>query len=177
MLAGLTMPVDDHNGLLNDLLGELGQRTDPPDGKFRLMLVGGPMDESESGILHEIESLGGVIVADDTCTGSQVLNRDVEDAEDPLSAVALRYLHKVSCPVKAPTGPRFDHVLETVDAYDVKGVIFILEQYCDPHFFSYPDLRNTLQAKGIPTLMLETGEFAMPLGQVRSRVQAFLEML
>jgi benzoyl-CoA reductase subunit C len=177
MLAGLTMPVDAHNQLLRELLSELPERIDPPDGKFRLMLVGGPIDESELLLLREIEHLGGIIVADDTCTGSQYLNEDIEDTEKPLAAVASRYLKKVSCPVKAPSGPRFDHVLKMADVYDVQGVIFILEQYCDPQFFSYPDLRNTFQAAGIPCLMLETGDIAMPLGQIRSRVQAFLEIL
>jgi benzoyl-CoA reductase/2-hydroxyglutaryl-CoA dehydratase subunit BcrC/BadD/HgdB len=58
-----------------------------------------------------------------------------------------------------------------------KGVIFLLYKYCEPHYFDYPDLKAALESKGIPCLLLDVEDPSHFLGQLRIRLQAFVEML
>ncbi len=73
--------------------------------------------------------------------------------------------------------PLFKHVLRTAKDHRIQGAIFLLEKYCDPYCLAYPDLRRALEEQRIPSLLIETGEIAMPLGQIRTRTQAFFEMI
>jgi benzoyl-CoA reductase/2-hydroxyglutaryl-CoA dehydratase subunit BcrC/BadD/HgdB len=68
-------------------------------------------------------------------------------------------------------------LLKEVQKSGAKGVIFLLYKYCETYFFDYPDLKQALESKGIPTLLLEVEDPSYSIGQVKIRVQAFLEML
>ena len=91
-----------HNDLLRDLLEKLPGRTDPPDASVRLMLVGSPVDNI--GLLDVLEDqTDSVVVTDDTCTGTRYYRgtTDLADNDDPLSAIADRYLiSRAPCPQK-----------------------------------------------------------------------------
>ena len=177
LLSGLTIPVEEHNKLLQELLQGLPVRRDAPKGKYRLMLIRGCLAEDAMLSLQEIEKLGGIIVTDVTCSGRERFSKDVPTEGDPLSAIALRYLRGVRCTEYSPMEPLFEHVLRTAKDHKIQGAIFLLEKYCDPYCLAYPDLRKALEEQRIPSLLIETGEIAMPLGQVRTRTQAFFEMI
>jgi len=177
LASGMTMPVEEHNKLLQELLQELPKHRDVPNGKYRLMLIRGCLVEDTMPLLQEMEKLGGIIVTDQTCTGAERFSQDVPTEGDPLSAIALRYLRGVRCPEYSPMEPLFEHALRTAKDYRIQGAIFLLEKYCDPYCLAYPDLRRALEEQRIPSLLIETGEIAMPLGQISTRIQAFLEMM
>jgi len=177
ILSGLTMPVEEHNKLLEVLIQELPKREETPQGKYRLMVIRGCLAEDAMPSLQEIEKLGGIIVTDVTCTGTERFSQDVTTEGDPLSAIALRYLRGVRCTEYSPMEPLFKHVLRAAKDYRIQGAIFLLEKYCDPYCLAYPDLRRDLEEQGIPSLLIETGEIAMPLGQIGTRIQAFFEMI
>lgn len=177
LVSGLTMPVEEHNKLLQDLLRELPKRREAHKGKHRLMLIRGCLAEDVMPLLQEMEKLGGIIVNDETCTGTERFSKDISTEGDPLSAIALRYLGGVHSAEYSPMEPLFEHVLRTAKDYRIQGAIFVLEKYCDPYCMAYPDLRRALEKQGIPSLLIETGEIAMPLGQIRTRIQAFFEMI
>jgi len=68
-------------------------------------------------------------------------------------------------------------VAEKAETCKADGVIILLAKYCEPHLFSYPFIKRTLADRGIPHLMIETEHEAMSLEGIRTRVQAFMEML
>jgi benzoyl-CoA reductase/2-hydroxyglutaryl-CoA dehydratase subunit BcrC/BadD/HgdB len=72
---------------------------------------------------------------------------------------------------------RFDHVLRMIDEFRVDGVIFYTLKFCDPFLFDVPLLKERLAEKGIPTLRLEGDYTPGTLGRVRTRIEAFIEML
>ena len=177
LLSGLTMPVEDHNKLLQELIRELPQRREAPKGKHRLMLIRGCAAEDVTPFLEEIEKLGGIVVTDETCTGTERFSRDVAIDDDPLSAIAQHYLCGVHSAEYSPMEHMFEHMLKEAEDYKVQGSVFLLEKYCDPYAMAYPDLRKALEKRKIPSLLIETGETGMPFGQIRTRIQAFFEMI
>ena len=58
-----------------------------------------------------------------------------------------------------------------------QGVISIMVKYCEPHNFWYPYIRQKLSDAGNPEFMLETEHEVISLGQIKTRLQAFMEML
>ena len=61
--------------------------------------------------------------------------------------------------------------------YDVEGAIIFVLKFCDPHDFDYPDLAKHLTESDIPHLRVETEMQPASIEQVRTRLQAFVEML
>lgn len=71
---------------------------------------------------------------------------------------------------------RFRHALQLAINHKVEGVIGVLQKFCDPHGFDFHHVTQAFQDVGIPTLFLEI-ENIFAMGQTKTRVQAFIEML
>jgi benzoyl-CoA reductase/2-hydroxyglutaryl-CoA dehydratase subunit BcrC/BadD/HgdB len=72
---------------------------------------------------------------------------------------------------------RFDHVLEMIDEFRVDGVIFYTMKFCDPFLFDVPLFKEGLARRGLPSLLLEGDYTPGTLGRVKTRIEAFTEML
>jgi benzoyl-CoA reductase/2-hydroxyglutaryl-CoA dehydratase subunit BcrC/BadD/HgdB len=72
---------------------------------------------------------------------------------------------------------RFAHIFKMAKDFKVDGVIAEIIPYCAPLENDKPVLRKALDQRGIPLLELELEYCEQPSGQVRTRVEAFLEML
>lgn len=175
VLSGQVMDKAEHNVLLQELWQDIdGQPSERGTG-MRLMLIGSEDDDTE--FVRMIESLGATVVVDDHCTGTRYFWNEVTPAEDTLSAIAQRYLERPPCPAKDyPERRRWSYIFKLIDEYHVQGVILIQQKFCDPHEFDIPPLIALLKERNIPTLFLEF-DITTPVGQFRTRVEAFLEML
>lgn len=171
-LASTTMPKEVSNDLLREAL-ELfeGEQTGANDS-IRLLVSGGPIDDIR--LFTLIEEMGAEIVYDDTCTGGRYYWDLIEPGDDPVEALAKGYLEKVPCPCLHP-GDRTEHVLERVEEYQAKGVIFYSLKFCDTHLHQIPEMQKDLSAEGLPTLFLESDHVSAVDGQLRTRIQAFIE--
>jgi benzoyl-CoA reductase/2-hydroxyglutaryl-CoA dehydratase subunit BcrC/BadD/HgdB len=58
-----------------------------------------------------------------------------------------------------------------------QGVIFLLLKFCDPHAFDYPYIKQSLDEAGIPVMLMEINDPIPSGGQLKTRFEAFLEML
>jgi benzoyl-CoA reductase/2-hydroxyglutaryl-CoA dehydratase subunit BcrC/BadD/HgdB len=105
--------------------------------------------------------------------------------EDPLDGIAVRYLG-VHCPrsfvPKTETREkdleaRYGHIGRFIGQWRVNGAIFYIVRYCDTCELEGPDLREYLSGMGLPVLMIEDDYSVSTIGQLRTRVQAFLEMI
>jgi benzoyl-CoA reductase/2-hydroxyglutaryl-CoA dehydratase subunit BcrC/BadD/HgdB len=76
-----------------------------------------------------------------------------------------------------PSSGRFDRILQLVREYQVDGVISQIIRYCVPYAHDLPLITERLKQIGIPTLALDVEYGTSGSGQIRTRVQAFLEML
>ena len=139
------------------------------------MLIGSESDDL--GFLHLTESLGANLVIDDHCTGSRYFWNEIIPEEDRLAAIAQRYIQRPLCPQKdLVERRRLPHILQLVKDYKVHGAILIQQKFCDPHGYDLPVIKSLLKSHNIPTLELET-DITIPVGQFRTRVEAFIEVL
>lgn len=155
--------------------GSTQDRSPTSNLQSRLALVGSTIDEPT--LPQILDDLGARVVADDFCNGARYFDTLVTEDDDPVEALAERELTRVPCPCKhRALNAREQHLLKLVKEHRANGVIFYLKKFCDPHAWDYPPLAAALDRARIPHLLLET-EQVTPLGQTRTRVEAFLEML
>jgi len=165
----------DHNAELKRILPELKSRQLERKTGSRIMIVGSEDDDTE--FVKMVESVGATIVSDDHCTGSRYFWNLTEFNGDILQSIANRYIDRPPCPSKDwEERRRFPHVLQMTKDFKVDGVILIQQKFCDPHECDIPVLKQYLNDNGIPTLFLEF-DVTVPLGPMRIRVEAFLEIL
>jgi benzoyl-CoA reductase subunit C len=174
VLSSMLMDKAEHNALLAETAAGLKERPGR-EPKARLMVLGSENDDIE--IIRLIESLGSMVVIDDHCTGSRYFWNEVSLDGDPLASVARRYLERPPCPTKdVIERQRLRYVEELCRDYGVNGAVILQQKFCHPHEFELPALGNLFGAHHIPTLTLEL-DTTIPYGQLRTRIEAFLEML
>jgi benzoyl-CoA reductase/2-hydroxyglutaryl-CoA dehydratase subunit BcrC/BadD/HgdB len=172
--ASSSLPPEIFNPLLRGLLGELNGRT-LPRPRFRLMVSGSPLHDP--GFITMVEEMGGMVVIDELCTGVRYWWESVEPGPDPVMALARRYLHNFACPRMEPSTDRQQRVLRLARDYHIDGVVAQVVHYCVPQTMEQPILKDLLAAEGVPVLELDVEYGGGASGQLRTRLQAFVEML
>lgn len=181
--AAWFLPRDEFNSMLTQCLRDLedGHRgykdgpERPKKGDFRLMLVGSELDDP--GYIKAIEDLGAIIVVDDLCCGSRYFWELVAEEGDPYLALSRRYLTRPYCPRTHPHTIRVQHLKRLAKEFNVEGVILQSIKFCDPHSASYPMLRDGFKELDLPMIYVEREYTLSGVGQLKTRVQAFLELL
>ena len=161
---------------------ELRTRKLDRDPGQRIMLIGSENDDIEYlemiETLGERESVGCTVVVEDHCTTTRYFWDLVDECiEDPLTAIATRYVKRTACPSKDwPKRTRLGRILELAREFDVAGAILLQQKFCDPHEADIPFIRKFLNDNGIPTYFLEF-DVTVPSGPFAIRTEAFLETL
>ncbi|MBS3905766.1 MAG: 2-hydroxyacyl-CoA dehydratase [Syntrophaceae bacterium] len=125
-----------------------------------------------------IEEAGATVVSDNLCSGARFLRLITREDIDPIEALTQRYFSSFLCPTKhGGSNDPIETLLREVEETGATGVVFLFYKYCESHYFDYPDLKRALEAKSIPTLLLEVDDPATSQGQLKIRIQAFIEML
>ena len=74
-------------------------------------------------------------------------------------------------------GARADYLVRRVETSGAGGVVFYLVKFCEPELFYLPTLRNALQRKGVPSVVLEVDLNDVLSQQMLTRLDALLEMI
>jgi bzd-type benzoyl-CoA reductase N subunit len=176
VLASFRMRKEEHTALLNELLGELKETPKTKDDAVRIVLYGNACDHPD--IMTLFEDIDAVVVDDDLCTGSRYFLTVASPEGEPLRRIAQRYLKRIPCPSKhSDSFDRRDYMVNMVKQGDADGVVMLILKFCDPHDFDYPDIAKRLTEENIPHLRVETEMQPASIEQVRTRLQAFVEML
>lgn len=174
-MSGLIMPKEQHSEMLRKLMENIPSPEPSTDGRVRLMVAGNTFENIE--LLQAIEESGGDVVIDDIDTGTRYFWATVDEKAEPLRALSERYLRKIPCPCKHPAEPRLERMLELAKEYRVKGVILLIQKFCDTHLYDRPWLESSLKEKGYPVLVVEHSDIGWSGGKFKTTVQAFIEML
>jgi benzoyl-CoA reductase subunit C len=174
-LSGLVMPKEEHNRLMKSFLSEAKAKGALPKNGVRLLVAGSMMDNTE--LVRLIESIGGNVVADDWCIGSRYFWNLVDLTGDPLRIIGRRYLSKIPSSFMYGHEQRFQHVAELSKRFDVEGVVMFVIKYCDTHMFDAPLMRDELKSLGLPVLYLEWEHSMSGLAGLKTRIEAFIEMV
>lgn len=143
----------------------------------RVVLSGNILTPLDHHILDLLEESGAYLVADDLCTGERYFRQEVEAGSDPLVALARRYIGRTPCARMVNAVERADNLLEVCRETQADGVLYLSQKFCDTFLYDFPYFKGRLEAAGQRVMLLEMDASQGTLGQARTRVQAFLEML
>ena len=176
VLGGLTIPREPFNDMLAQKISEIEKSRGISNYRARVMIVGSLLDNPE--YIKIIEDLGGLVVTDSLCFGSRLFWDLVEEGSSPLDALATRYLSKASCPRMADGyQSRIEFIKRMIKDFYVDGVIFQRMKFCPMWWGEIYMFRDELKALGVPCLDLEREYTLGGVGQMKTRIQAFLEVL
>jgi benzoyl-CoA reductase/2-hydroxyglutaryl-CoA dehydratase subunit BcrC/BadD/HgdB len=126
------------------------------------------------------ESCGAHIVSDDLCTGSRLFTAIETGDGDGLLSLARGILGRPACArtfsAEKP-GNLGNEVAAAAIHAGARGVIGYTAKFCDPYIARLPGVRDALKKEGIPLLLLEGDCTLRSIGQHRTRIEAFIEML
>jgi len=170
----------------NELCDELevrvkaGQGVAPANAK-RILYAGTPMPIPFWTIPSLIEGTGAVVVAEESCTGSRLLAGGQtaipgDGIQGQLAALADRQL-QTNCACFTPNDARIDDILRIAKEYQADGVIHFSLSFCQPYNLEGTRVQKTLQKAGIPVLLLEGDYSEEQAGQLKTRIEAFVETL
>jgi len=138
------------------------------------ILTGFALDQRA--LIEMIEDQGGLVVADDLCTTSRYFWHLADEGGDPKALAALLD-RRCLCACMHPMEARLEHILSLATRFQAQGVVDFTLKYCHPFLYEAPLLKRTLEARGLPLTVLEVGHDMSGHGQLRTRIQAFLEMV
>ncbi len=173
----------DKNALINEL-NEMTARikTQWQDGKRldarpRILITGCPIGGAAEKVVRAIEDNGGWVVGYENCTGAKATERNVAEEGDVYDALTDKYL-AIGCSCISPNTERLRMLSQMVEEYQVDGVVDVILQAC--HTYAVESLsikRHVRQQHDIPYMAIETDYSTSDIGQLSTRVAAFIEML
>lgn len=175
--ASMIIPREKLNTMLTQLINELTPQLAKTDKqKIKIFISGTFLEPLE--IADYIEESGGVIVGDDLKNGSRYFYADVPEEGDLLENLLSRQLNAMpSASFDNTNNLRSEFLLNEVRTKKADGILLLHLKYCEPENYDYFDMKNAMEGAGIPVLKFETEFGETSLGQLRTRVQAFVEML
>lgn len=164
-------------GVVLDALDSAPRDSDPIARGVRVLVSASSLPSLQ--MIEDLESLGAVVVGDDTCTGTRAASRRVTPGDDLLGAVARSLVERPSHgPVMVEPGrARVDRVVDLARRREARAVVFLRHKFCDPHAFEVPVLRRALEEAGIACLDLEVDREPGLSARDRMRVETLVEGL
>lgn len=170
---------------VNKICDELERRIAEEKGVFpaktpRVLISGCPQAVPNWKLPYIVETSGAVIVGEESCVGERGTRNLTEETGDTveamMEAVVDRYF-KVDCAIFTPNPERTAHIEEMAKDYKADGVIHYGLQFCQPYLMESFPVERALEEKNIPTLRIETDYGMEDVGQMKTRIEAFIEQL
>ena len=177
--------IDRFTEKVNAVCDELEARVKKGDGVIgkdapRLFISGTPQVIPNWKVHHIVESSGGVVVGEETCTGIRYFNDLVDESPATLDglidALVDRYL-SINCSCFTPNDMRIDQVIQWAKEYRADGVIYYVLQFCHAYNVEYVKMERALKEAGIPVLKIESDYGDEDTGQIKTRIEAFMEQI
>lgn len=144
-----------------------------------IMIIGNFISEDK--LWNIFSSLDCKLASDDLCNSSRYFEKQVEINSNSnlylLKSIAYRYMNKPQCMRMSNLGSKLEEIENKISNNRIDGVIFITLKFCDNMLYFFPLLKQKLNKLNIPTLYLEIEYNNFSEGQIKTRLQAFLEML
>ncbi|MFC1669162.1 2-hydroxyacyl-CoA dehydratase subunit D [Spirochaetota bacterium] len=142
----------------------------------RVMLSGSLCHEPA---IYSVLNESGLTVAwNDLCTGERSFSGNIDLTGKPVNSIAVRYIDRIICPAKHKSpSARGEQIIKHAKDYNIRGVIFLIMKFCDPHMFDYPYLRQCLDAENVPSILIEMESQLSHEGQLRTKLETFAEMI
>jgi benzoyl-CoA reductase/2-hydroxyglutaryl-CoA dehydratase subunit BcrC/BadD/HgdB len=164
---------------------ELEKRVREKKGAFpektpRILVSGCPQAVPNWKLPFIVETSGAVIVGEESCVGERgtrnLTDESGETVDEMMEAIVDRY-YKVDCAIFTPNPDRLSHIREMFETCKADGVIHYGLQFCQPYLMEAIPVEKALEKSGIPTLRIETDYGMEDAGQLKTRIEAFIEQL
>lgn len=144
----------------------------------RILVTGSPVAGGAMKVVKAIEDNGGVVVAFENCGGARSIEALVdEENPDVYQALAERYL-SLGCSCMTPNPNRYRLMGELIEEYHVDAVVDVVLQACHTYNVETMGIKKYVTENfKIPYMSLETDYSTGDIGQLNTRMAAFLEML
>ncbi len=150
------------------------------EGAPRILVAGTPMPLPSWKVHNLIETNGGVVVCEETCTGTRYFEdrvpEDGETLDEQIDNLTERAMN-IDCACFTPNTDRVDDILRLAKEYDVDGVVYYNLQFCQIYNMEYKQISEALDKENIPVTQIESDFSDSDTGQLNTRIQAFLEMI
>lgn len=163
---------------LVDTLKEKHEKGESPFTKNtpRILITGCPTGGLVDKIIKQLEEVGSSVVCFENCVGTKSFEMLVDENKDPIEAIAERYLN-IPCSVMSPNDERMDIIKQYIDEYKIDGVVDVTLSACHTYAVESEKVRRTVEGCGKSYLQIETNYSNSDSGQLRTRLEAFVEML
>jgi len=146
----------------------------------RILVTGTPLAVPNWKLHNIIETSGAAVVCEEMCTGTRYFENLVDNSGNTLDelfmALSERYM-KNNCACFTPNPGRIDDIIRLAKEYKADGVIDCSLKFCGLYDIEKKSVSEALKKEGIPVLSLETDYEDSDAGQLRTRIEAFVEML
>jgi len=170
----------------NELAEELEERVRQgigvaPKGAPRVLISGTPMAIPNWKIHDTIENSGAVVVTEESCTGTRYFTdlvdvNGVSTTDDLIKSLAEKYLN-INCACFTPNNERPADLVRLAKEYHADGVVYYVLQFCHEFNTEYAKIERALKAEGIPVIKIETDYSDSDSGQLKTRIETFVEMI
>ncbi len=145
----------------------------------RILLMGPNISNGDYTILDLVQKAGGEIVIEEICEGIKYYWKDIENSGDLLQSLARGYLvEKVPCAfLRNSAGKRLDFALQLIRDFKVSGIIWYELLCCETYDSEAYYFAHKMGEYDIPVLILESDYGAAATGQLKTRIEAFIEIL
>ena len=144
--------------------------------KPRILITGCPTGGLVDKVIRQIEEVGGSVVCFESCLGSKNFEMLVDEDKDPIEAIAEKYIN-IPCSVMSPNDGRMDVIKKYIEEYNIDGVIEVTLTACHTYAVETEKVRRTVEECGKSYLNIETNYSNSDAPQLRTRLEAFIEML
>ena len=127
-------------------------------------------------IVKQLEEVGGNVVCFESCVGTKNFEMLVDENKEPIEAIAERYLN-IPCSVMSPNNERMEIIKRYIDEYKIDGVVDVILSSCHTYAVEGEKIRRTVEECGKSYLQIETNYSNSDTAQLRTRLEAFVEML
>lgn len=143
----------------------------------RILVTGSPSGGAALKVVRAIEDSGAVVVAFENCSGLKAMLQTDEENPDVYDALARRYM-SIGCSCMSPNPNRLAMLDRLIDEFKVDGVVDIVLQACHTYNVETAIVGKLVkEKKGIPYAVVETDYSQADVGQLKTRMAAFIEML
>lgn len=169
--------IDEIKSLTNSLKEKYDKGETPfKKGTPRILITGCPTGGLVDKVVKQLEDAGSSVVCFENCVGSKNFEMLVDENKEPIDAIAERYLN-IPCSIMTPNDDRMNRIKEYIKDYSVDGVVDVTLTACHTYAIETEKVRRAVESLGKSYLAIETNYSNSDAGQIRTRLEAFVEML
>ena len=147
----------------------------------RIMITGTPLAVPNWKMHNILESSGAIVVCEENCTGTRYFAHDVKEdnatLDEAVDSLMHRYFDNIHCACFTPNTERMDDIVRLAKEYKVDGIVNLNLKFCQLYDTENYFVEKRLQKENIPYISLETDYTDNDAEQLRTRIEAFLEMV